>query len=163
MPNRHALRAYDYVNRPYHTVRDALLMDPMAVFRRATTAAANPELHATAGPFDVATEIDLEIIAVRAARSPSDQPATDIVIEWRAARRPRLFPTMRATLSLYALTPTETQLELAGVYDPPLGIIGDAVDAIAMSSIAAEAVAGFVRDVAAYLRTVSAERAAATA
>jgi hypothetical protein len=160
MPNRHALRAYDYVNRPYNDVRDALLLDPLAVFRRATTAAANVELHATAGPFDVATEIEIEIIAIVTARSPNDQPATDIVIEWRAARRPKLFPTMRATLSLYALTPTETQLELAGVYDPPLGIVGDAVDAIAMSSIANQAVTGFVRDIAACLRKVPAGRAA---
>jgi hypothetical protein len=59
---------------------------------------------------------------------------------------------MRATLTVYPLTPTETQLDLAGTYDPPLGVLGEAVDAIAMHRIAEQSVTGFVRDVAAFLR-----------
>jgi hypothetical protein len=36
---------------------------------------------------------------------------------------------MRAALSLYALTATETQLDLEGDYQPPLGPLGRVVDA----------------------------------
>ena len=60
---------------------------------------------------------------------------------------------LRASLTIYPLAAGETQLALEGTYDPPLGWIGDAIDAIAMHRVAEESVAGFVRDVAAYLRT----------
>lgn len=157
-PNRHELNAYDYVNRPYEAVRDALLASPLTVFRHATMAAAlrneavGAELHAKAGPLDVGAEIAIEILAIEDARSPNDHPATQLVIEWKALRRPGLFPTMRATLMVYALSPTETQLDLAGKYEPPFGVVGGAIDAIAMHRIASESVTGFVKDVAVFLR-----------
>jgi hypothetical protein len=115
------------------------------------------ELHAKAGPLDISAEVEIKIVAIdAAARSPDDHPATRLEIEWKAVRRPALFPTMRATLSVYALTPSETQLDLAGAYEPPLGILGEAVDAIAMHRIARESVTGFVQDVAMFLRVLMA-------
>ena len=38
------LRVFDYVNRPYAKVRDGLTADPLAVFQRATSAAAGRPL-----------------------------------------------------------------------------------------------------------------------
>jgi hypothetical protein len=158
MARRHELHAYDYVNRSYEAVRDALLASPLTVFRPATTAAAlrnddvGAELHATLGPLDIGAEIEIEITAIEEARSPDDRPATKLAIAWKAVRRPALFPTMHATLSLYALSPTATQLDLTGTYDPPLGLVGEAIDAIAMHQIASESVTNFVQDVAVFLR-----------
>ena len=162
MPNRHELRIYDYVNRPYEAVRDVLLANPLETFRRATrSVAGDAELRARVGAVDVGGEIDVAIVAIDNARSPSDRPATNLVIAWQATHRSGMFPTMRATLSIYALTPTETQLEFCGTYDPPLGAIGDVVDAIAMRRIATESVTGFVRDVARFLSSNSSSGAAA--
>ena len=159
MARRHELHAYDYVSSPYQTVCDTLLASPLTVFRQATIAGTNQrdeaigaELHAHVGPLDVAAEVAIEILAIEEARSPNDQPATKMIIEWKAIHRPGLFPTMHATLLIYALTPTETQLDLAGAYDPPLGVIGDMIDAVAMGRLAEETVANFVRDVARFLR-----------
>ena len=59
---------------------------------------------------------------------------------------------MRADLLAYPLTPTETQLELAGTYDPPFGVIGDVIDAAGMRRIAEESVTNFVHAVADFLR-----------
>ncbi|HWO17337.1 MAG TPA: hypothetical protein VNO30_01130 [Kofleriaceae bacterium] len=59
-------------------------------------------------------------------------------------------------MSIYALTPNDTQLDLVGFYEPPLGILGVAVDAIAMHRIAEESVRGFVQDVAMFLRVLMA-------
>jgi hypothetical protein len=164
--NRHELHAYDYVNRPYEAVRDALLASPLTIFRHATTAAASrndavgAELHAKLGPVDIAAQVAVEIVAIE-HEAANERPATRFVIEWKSLRRAGLFPTMRATLTAYALTPTETQLELAGVYDPPLGVVGDAIDAIGMHRIATESVTGFVRDVAVFLRSLLASNHAA--
>ena len=65
---------------------------------------------------------------------------------------PRLFPIMKADLSIYPLTATETQLDFKGVYEPPLGPLGEAVNAIVGHRIAEVSVHRFVSDVAGYLR-----------
>jgi hypothetical protein len=159
MASRHEIHAYDYVNHPYEAVRNALLANPLAVFRQATAAAAarseaaGAELHVKAGPLDIGAEVGIEVVSVTARRSPDDHPALELVLEWKATRHPALFPTMRATLSIYPLTPTETQLDFAGTYEPPLGFLGEAVDAIAMHGMAGVSVTRFVRDVGAFLRS----------
>ncbi len=73
-------------------------------------------------------------------------------MEWEAAERPRLFPLMNAQLSLYPLTARETQLDFLGQYDPPLGLLGGAVDAVIGHRIAEASVHRLVADVARYLR-----------
>jgi len=65
---------------------------------------------------------------------------------------PGLFPFMRAELSLYPLTATETQLDFLGHYQPPFGVVGKAMNAIAGYRIAEVSVHRFLREVAEYLR-----------
>ena len=65
---------------------------------------------------------------------------------------PRLFPLMKAEIWLYPLTATETQLDFQGVYEPPLGALGKAVNAIAGHRLAEASVHRFVDDLAGYLR-----------
>jgi hypothetical protein len=156
MANRHELRAYDYVNRPYQAVREALLADPLETFRRATVTASRPaaevELRAKVGPLSIGQDVAISLGAITDGRTGSGDPVTKVAIEWKSARQAGLFPTMRATLSIYPLSSRETQLELDGTYDPPLGLLGDALDAIALHKVAETSVAGFVRDVAGFLR-----------
>jgi hypothetical protein len=64
-----------------------------------------------------------------------------------------MFPLMKAELAVYPLTATETQLDFAGSYEPPLGWLGSAVDAVVGYKIAEASVHRFVAQVAAYLRT----------
>jgi hypothetical protein len=154
------LRVFDYVNHPYASVRDALAADPLAVFQRATSAAAaradalSSELRASIGPIDVAADIAIRVLATEAAESPDGGEATRITLEWQAAKHPGLFPVMRAVLSVYALTSTETQLELEGDYQPPLGALGRVVDAAIGHRIAEASVHRFIEQVATHLRTV---------
>ena len=69
-----------------------------------------------------------------------------------AASLPRLFPLMQGELDLYPLTGTETQLDFSGIYEPPFGAAGKAVNAIVGHRIAEASVHSFVSDVAGYLR-----------
>jgi len=80
------------------------------------------------------------------------RPVTRLHLEWEAARMPRLFPIMKANLSIYPITATETQLDFNGLYEPPLGPLGKAVNAIVGHRIAEASVHRFVSDVAGYLR-----------
>jgi hypothetical protein len=151
------IRSYDYVNHPYERVRDALRGDALAVFRTATRAAASraeslaAELRLEVGGVDVAAGIDITVDDVEETGGPHD-PATRLRLRWRAARRPQLFPLMDAVLSVYPLTRTETQLDFSGRYDPPLGALGTALDAVAGRRVAEACVQRFVADVARHLR-----------
>ena len=85
-------------------------------------------------------------------REAMSGPATRLQLEWEAVRMPRLFPLMKADLYIYPLTATETQLDFKGLYEPPLGPLGKAVNAMVGHRIAEVSVHRFVSDVAEYLR-----------
>jgi hypothetical protein len=152
------LRCYDYVNHPYAAVRAALAEDALGVFQRATSAAEaradalSAELHARIGPLDIAADIEIRVVATEEITSAFKSPTTRLTLEWAARRRPGLFPVMHAVLSVYALSATETQIELEGDYEPPLGLVGKAVDAAIGRRIADASVHRFVEQVAASLR-----------
>jgi hypothetical protein len=60
---------------------------------------------------------------------------------------------MKADLLVYPLTATETQLDFAGRYEPPLGWLGTAVNAAIGHRIAEASVHRFVSEIAENLRT----------
>ena len=154
------IRSYDYVNHPYAAVRDALVKDPAAVLRAATHAAASrakavaAALRVNVGPIDIGAEITVTVGTIsEVTRDAPITPLTRIPIEWSAAQAAALFPIMKAELSVYPLTATETQLDFYGRYEPPLGIVGGALDAVAGHRIAEASVHRLVIDLANYLRT----------
>jgi hypothetical protein len=153
------IRCYDYVNRPYEQVRDALSRNALEVFQSATKAAAS-RAHSVAAELrldlgGIAVEAEIAIAVNKVEEKPASAmsgPATRLELEWQAAKAPALFPVMRAELTAYPLTSTETQLDFSGVYEPPLGPVGTALNAVAGHRIAEASVRRFIEDVAAYLR-----------
>jgi hypothetical protein len=159
MSNGREIRCYDYVNHPYEQVRDALSKDALGVFQSATKAAAAraqsiaSELHVDIGGIGIQADIRISVKNVEEkVRDAVSTPATRLLLEWEAATMPRLFPLMNGELSVYPLTATETQLDFLGVYEPPFGAVGKAMNAIVGHRIAEVSVHRFVSDVAAYLR-----------
>jgi hypothetical protein len=153
------IRCYDYVNHPYEQVRDALSADALTVFQSATKHAASrarsiaSELRVNIGGIGVATDISISVKKIE--EKPVEAmaaPATRLELEWEAANMPGLFPFMKAELSIYPLTATETQLDFSGLYEAPLGPVGKALNAMVGHRIAEVAVHQFVSDVAGYLR-----------
>jgi hypothetical protein len=154
------IRSYDYVNHPYEQVRNALTQNAPAVFHSATTAAASrahsvaSQLRVNIAGIEVATDIAISVKHIEeGAEGAIAAPATRMQLEWKAAKSPRLFPFMRAELAMYPLTATETQLDFSGFYEPPLGVLGSAMNAIIGHRIAEVSVHRFVTEVAEYLRT----------
>lgn len=161
MSERREVRSFDYVNHPYEPVRRILTEDPVEVFRSATRAAASrvrslaAELRVNVGGIEMGAEIDISVGRIEElARGPTAQLATRIPLEWKATQRPGLFPVMNGVLAVYPLTATETQLDFSGRYEPPLGPLGDALDALALHRVAEASVQRFVKDVAHHLREV---------
>ena len=156
MKQRHEIRTFDYVNHPYPAVRQVLADDALGVFQAATrSASSRAETVAAALRVDVAglhvsTDIVVSLGAIREEEGAS--PVTRSPIHWQAAQRPGLFPVMDAELAIYPLTATETQLDFRGKYEPPLSVLGDAVNAIVGHRLAEASVHRFVAEVAQYLR-----------
>jgi len=153
------IRCYDYVNHPYERVRDALRQDALHVFQSATKAAASraqsiaSELHVDIGGVGVKADIRISVTNIEEkVLDAMSTPATRLLLEWEAATKPRLFPLMKAELSIYPLTSTETQLDFLGLYEPPFGAVGKAMNAIVGHRIAEVSVHRFISDVAGYLR-----------
>jgi hypothetical protein len=153
------IRSYDYVNRPYERVRDALRQNALTVFQSATKAAASraqsiaAELHVDFGGIGVKTDINISVRNVdEKVVDTTSTPTTRLLLEWEATTMPRLFPLMKGELSVYPLTSTETQLDFSGIYEPPFGAVGKTMNAIIGHRIAEVSVHRFVSDVAGYLR-----------
>lgn len=158
MTSARTLRSYDYVNQPLAPVLSALKRGASGIFSRATNGAAEREhalgvqLRVKIGPLDVATDVHVEVGPVEEPNA-SDPEVTVFPLTWSSASSPSLFPHMQAKLRVYPLSSSETQLELDGTYDPPFGLLGEAIDSVAGHRIAEACVLHFVQDVAAQLRT----------
>jgi len=154
------IRSFDYVNHPYDTVRAALTRDATTVFRSATQAAASrtqalaAALHVDIAGLKVVKDVDISVKDIEEdSIGASSSPRTRLTIEWAATKSPGLFPLMKAQLAIYPLTATETQLDFSGSYEPPMGWLGSAVDAVAGHKIAEASVHRFMNQVAEYLRS----------
>ena len=153
------VRCYEYVNRPYEHVRDALGADATGLFRRATAAAASRAhslaslLRVELGAVQLSAAIDVSVEPLEESTAPGQVTRrSKLRFTWRATHNAGLFPTMDALLAIYPLSPQETQLDLQGSYRPPLGAIGSAVDALVGHRIAEASVLRFLQDVVEQLR-----------
>jgi hypothetical protein len=152
------IRCYDYVNYPYERVRDALRNDALTVFQSATKSAVSraqsvaAELHVDIGGVGVKADINVVVKNVEEQIETIPFPTTRLQLEWEAATLPGLFPFMRAELSIYPLTATETQLDFLGHYEPPFGVVGKAMNAVIGYRIAELSIHRFLAEVAKYLR-----------
>jgi hypothetical protein len=152
------VRVYEYVNRPYERVSETLRLDAVGVFQRATASATAraralvSTMRATLGPVELGADVLVRVTSVEAEPDAPLGPRTRLRLSWQATKHPELFPTMDATLDVYALGPNETQVDFHGVYVPPLGLFGAAVDAAVGHRIAQAAVHRFVEEIAERLR-----------
>jgi hypothetical protein len=152
------VRVYAYVNYPYVRVAEMLRRDPTGIFQRATASATTranalvSTLRAGVGGIEVAADV---VVTVRSVHEDPLAPlgrTTRVALAWSFAGHPELFPTMDATLAVYPLSPTETQLDFDGDYRLPLGAIGAAVNVLIGHRLAEASVHRFVEDVRERLR-----------
>lgn len=154
------IRAFDYVNQPYERVRGALEAQAATLLQRATKLAGTRSgelvaaLSVDIGGFELSKDVSISIGEIREVQSGSSKHSRTLCVplQWQALDKPTLFPVMRAELLVYALSSTETQVELRGSYEPPLGPLGGALDAVAGHRVAEAAVHRFVVAVVERLR-----------
>ena len=101
------------------------------------------------GPIDLSADVDVRVLGIE--QEPAGLPAMRILVSWCASRHRALFPTMDATISIAASSPTQTRFELIGRHVPPLGWFGRTFDALLGRRLAQRSIATFVHDVAGWL------------
>jgi hypothetical protein len=156
MGEAHRIHCYEYVNRPYEEVSEALVLGAVGIFQRATSSAAVratslvSKLKVTIAGLEVGKNVVVRVVRVdRHAKIPqTTTDATQLELEWHAETERALFPSMHATLTAYPLSPNETQLDLDGQYDPPGGILGEVADRLVGHRLAEASVHKFLQDVA---------------
>ena len=159
MSEPRTVRCYEYVNRPYERVRQLLHRDPLKLVQRATTSAASragslfASLRVQVAAIEVGVDVRVLVRRIRDQHSgPGDVPVTRVELAWEATRAAALFPAMLAEVSAQPLSATETQLEIEGSYWPPLGAVGNAIDAAVGHRIAEAAVHRLLADLLEQIR-----------
>jgi hypothetical protein len=152
------LRCYEYVNVAYDKVRQALEHDAAGIFERASASATarardlSTTLWVGVGTVEIGKDIAIEVGDAKEKISGLGDRRTELEIGWKAATAAALFPSMQATLAVYPLSSGETQIDLHGRYRPPLGVVGNAVDALVGHRLAEASVLRFVQDIAARIK-----------
>ena len=151
------LHCYQYVNRPFDAVREALVLDAVALFERGTTSATGrahalvSKLKVSVAGLEVGKDVVVKVTRVDRQAHVAGRVASEAVtfdLEWKADSSASLFPSMKATLSAYPLGANETQLDLVGHYEPPGGVVGSAADWLVGHRVAEASVKRFLDDVA---------------
>jgi hypothetical protein len=153
------LRCYQYVNRPYDGVRELIHQRPLELFQHATTSAAEranaveASLRAGVAGIDVGVDVRIHLHGIHDEEGVAGlSPITRVTLAWEARRAPAFFPVMRAEMSFWPLTSTETQLEFEGAYQPPLGALGNVADAALGHRIAEATVHRFLDEIVEQIR-----------
>ena len=151
------IRCYDYVNHHFDQVCDALRSKSNSVFHKATMSAESRAedvaagLHVNIAGIEVSKDVAIRIKLYEEFENKTNKKMT-VHLEWQATGQPGFFPVMNARLEVYPITNSETQLDFHGEYEPPLGVLGKALDAVVGHRIAEASVHQFVSEVATYLR-----------
>ena len=145
------LYLYEYVDLPFDDVAEVLAEDPAAVLQQATDAAVEQaravhrDLVVDLAGFEVGREVTIEVGEFK----PAEIRRVTVDLRWHASSASALFPSLRATLEVSALSfhPPRTQISLVASYEPPLGILGAAGDLMWGHRVAESAVHRFLHDV----------------
>jgi hypothetical protein len=159
MSQPRSLHCYEYIDRPYGKVRELLHSDPLKLLQRATTSAAArtnslvAKLHVQVAGIEIGVDVRVLVRRIRDQKGASgDAEVTRLELSWEAELLPALFPAMLAEVSARPLSANETQIDVDGSYWPPLGPVGNAIDAAGGHRIAEATVHRFLIDLVEQMR-----------
>ncbi|NNC74523.1 MAG: hypothetical protein HKN93_03315 [Acidimicrobiia bacterium] len=138
---------YDAVNRPYSDVRSALANRSLELLKRAAEAglsgAHESALHVEVGGIALAKEVHLDVKGFRDI--PGRVPLGRVSIRWSPADHSSLFPVIEADLEAEPIDEERTMFSLLGLYQPPLGLVGAALDRLGFHRLAETALERFFK------------------
>ena len=158
MSAKTCVRWQERIDRPYQAVLDVLLASSSQIFHDSTHAAETragesvAELHTSIAGVKIHRDVLIDIKKQTDLDSEAEQ-RTVIDLEWKSADAAYLFPTMKAKLHVLPVGEW-AQLDFRGEYDPPLGVVGRAIDVVMGAKIAEDSVKHFLCEVVDHLKRV---------
>jgi hypothetical protein len=83
---------------------------------------------------------------------------TDVPISWKATFPERLFPVLTGRLELVPVEKQVTRLTVSGMYEPPLGRLGELIDDAVMHTVAEATVRELTESIAGQLQAPPEEK-----
>lgn len=157
------LYAYAYAEVPFDDAIAMLASDPEGLLQSATESSVEQagevvsNLRLEVGGFDLGRDVTIEL----GRFDPVEQLRAVVPISWRASAGHHLFPTLDASLEVAALSlqPPVVQVTVAGMYEPPMGLLGSVLDRTVLHRVAESVIHRFVHEVAERLEQRLAELA----
>ena len=104
---------------------------------------------ARVGPLDAVPALS-RLVAVRFSDMTIHEDCASVAIRWEATGPGgALFPALDADITLSAAGDDATKLTVAGVYRPPLGVLGAGLDRVILHRVAEATIQVFAQDIAA--------------
>lgn len=132
------IHLYDAVNRPFGVVRGALVHKCVGLLEEAAaaglTGARDTALDIAFGGLEVAKEVHLDVHGFKDI--PGHVPLGRVSIRCTPADHSMLFPIIEADLEAEPIDDERTMMSLLGMYQPPLGLVGAALDRIGFHRLA---------------------------
>ena len=150
------VRYYVEVDRPFEDVRSILLNGPERwVPGLATESSRRAELLLAEVGFGASPRLEKRVLVE--LKNPMEFPSRLLLpMEWRPVSAGNLFPTLDADIEVAPLGPKRTHLSISARYQPPLGMVGQALDRALLHRIAEATVKDFLDRVAERLTALDA-------
>jgi hypothetical protein len=140
---------FTYIDAPAGVVRACLLDDSHTWMDALATQAAaeGDKVRLRLGPRGAHSPVG-KLIEVEVGQAVARDAATLIPLTWRATGAAALFPVFSGDIEVAAIGGSETQLSIWGHYDPPLGVLGEALDRFGLHRMAEASVRAFLLELA---------------
>jgi len=108
------------------------------------------DLHTKIGGREFRKDVVVEVQSCTNIENDSDRKMI-IDLQWKATESQFMFPTMCAQFHVFPIKDNSTQLDFRGEYEPPMGLLGKAIDMAMGQKIAEDCVRHFVEEINDYL------------
>jgi hypothetical protein len=135
------------INAPYHRVRDLLRDDPEALFGRGEPLETTLVAHFR--NTEISREVTIEIMGFDEPEGAS--AGAQLTFRADDARHADLFPHLEGRIDAAPVAGDRTALLLSATYKPPLGMVGGALDAVALHRVAEQSLGSFFERIVAIL------------
>lgn len=135
------------IDGSYPVVRDRFRQHPETILSgvEGEGGRAIAALTARLGGRETSRDVIVEVIAFDEPAGAA--PGTHILLRGDASRHPDLFPHLEARIDLVPATENRTAVFFIGTYKPPFGVVGGAIDALALHRFAEAALQGWFEEI----------------
>ena len=118
-----------HLKHPVHSVSEVLTTDPAKWFPGLSGRKASVGIHVAGMPLQ-------KKVSVEIGEPVKTSTWAVVPVTWKATFPERLFPVMTGKIEVAPVDKDETRMTVSGMYEPPLGKLGEQIDEALMHAVA---------------------------